>query len=58
VLAGVSIFVIVVAATFPVVLPFVVVDDVGLARNLSRFIPVIMLFCGGLALRRYAGYGG
>ena len=56
-LAALAIFLIVVAATFPVVLPFALIQDVGLAKNVSRAIAVAMLFLGGLALGRYAGYG-
>ena len=56
-LAALGIFVIVVASTFPVVLPFVLLQDVGTAKNLARAIAVAMLFFGGLALGRYAGYG-
>jgi VIT1/CCC1 family predicted Fe2+/Mn2+ transporter len=56
-LAALGIFLIVVASTFPVVLPFVLLQDVGTAKNLSRAIAVAMLFFGGLALGRYAGYG-
>jgi len=56
-LAALAIFLIVVASTFPVVLPFVLFDDVGTAKNVSRAIALAMLFFGGLALGRYAGYG-
>lgn len=56
-LAALAIFLIVVASTFPVVVPFAIIDDVGMAKNLSRAIAVAMLFLGGLALGRYAGYG-
>ncbi len=55
--AALAIFLIVVGATFPVVLPFALIDDVGMAKNVSRAIAVAMLFFGGLALGRYAGYG-
>jgi hypothetical protein len=55
--AALAIFLIVVAATFPVVLPFALIDDVGMAKNVSRVVAVAMLFFGGLALGRYAGYG-
>jgi hypothetical protein len=55
--AALAIFLIVVAATFPVVVPFALIDDVGMAKNVSRAIAVAMLFFGGLALGRYAGYG-
>jgi VIT1/CCC1 family predicted Fe2+/Mn2+ transporter len=52
-----AIFLIVVASTFPVVLPFVFIPDVGTAKIVSRVIALAMLFAGGLALGRYAGYG-
>jgi hypothetical protein len=57
-LAALAIFLIVVAATFPVVLPFALIDDVRTAKHASRAIALAMLFVGGLALGRYAGYGG
>jgi len=56
-LASLAIFLIVVASTFPVVLPFVLIQDVGTAKTVSRAIALAMLFFGGLALGRYAGYG-
>jgi hypothetical protein len=55
--AALAIFCIVVATTFPVVLPFVLLDDVDNAKTLSRVIALTTLFFGGLALGRYAGYG-
>jgi VIT1/CCC1 family predicted Fe2+/Mn2+ transporter len=57
VLAALVIFLLVVLATFPVVLPFALMQDVGMAKNVSRAIALAMLFFGGLALGRYAGYG-
>ncbi len=56
-LAALAVFAIVVAATFPVVLPFVIFEDVGTAKNVSRAVALAMLFVGGMALGRYAGYG-
>ena len=56
-LAAVGIFLIVVASTFPVVLPFAVIHDVATAKFASRAIALAMLFFGGLALGRFAGYG-
>lgn len=56
-LAAVGIFLIVVAATFPVVLPFALFSDVAVAKWVSRGLALAMLFLGGLALGRYAGYG-
>jgi hypothetical protein len=55
--AALGVFLIVVAATFPVVSPFALFEDVGTAKILSRAIALAMLFFGGLALGRYAGYG-
>ena len=56
-LAALAIFLIVVAATLPVVLPFVFIKDIGVAKTTSRAIALAMLFFGGLGLGRYAGYG-
>jgi VIT1/CCC1 family predicted Fe2+/Mn2+ transporter len=56
-LAALAVFLIVVSSTFPVVLPFVVFADVGTAKAVSRAVALTMLFLGGLALGRYAGYG-
>jgi hypothetical protein len=55
--AALAVFAFVVVATFPVVLPFALMQDVATAKNLSRAIALIMLFLGGLGLGRYAGYG-
>lgn len=57
-LGAVGIFLIVVAATFPVALPFVIFSDVKTALVISRVLTLVMLFGGGLALGRFAGYGG
>jgi hypothetical protein len=57
VLAAAAIFLLVVAATFPVVLPFALIQDGGMAMTVSRVVALAMLFIGGLALGRYAGYG-
>jgi len=56
-IGAVAIFLIVVAATFPVVLPFIFIGDVGSAKLTSRLVALAMLFVGGLALGRYSGYG-
>ena len=55
-LAAFGIFLIVVGSTFPVVLPFLLIQDVGAAKNVSRVIALAMLFFGGLELGRHAGY--
>jgi hypothetical protein len=57
-LAALAIFLIVVASTFPVVLPFLLIKDVRTAVFLSRAVALAMLFFGGFALGRDAGYGG
>jgi hypothetical protein len=55
--AAVAVFLLVVAITFPVVVPFALMQDVGTAKNVSRAIAIVLLFLGGLGLGRYAGYG-
>ncbi|MGY2491540.1 hypothetical protein [Cupriavidus sp. CP313] len=57
-LGAVRIFFIVVLATFPVALPFVLLDDVKLALLISRGLTLAMLFVAGWALGRHAGFGG
>lgn len=54
--AAVGVFLLVVVATFPVILPLMLVRDAGLAMNISRATALAMLFLGGVALGRYAGY--
>jgi VIT1/CCC1 family predicted Fe2+/Mn2+ transporter len=53
---AIGIFLLVVIATFPVVVPFIVVSDVVLAMNLSRALTLAMLFFAGLMLGRYASH--
>jgi hypothetical protein len=55
-LAAFGVFLFVVVATFPVVLPFLLVDDLAAAMNFSRYITVAMLFAAGHELGRYAGH--
>ena len=55
---AVGIFVIVVLSTFPVALPFVLMSNMANALLVSRILSLAMLFFGGIALGRYAGYGG
>jgi VIT1/CCC1 family predicted Fe2+/Mn2+ transporter len=54
--AALGIFLLVVLATFPIVIPFLVIDDAGRAMQASRLITVAMLFVAGFALGRYAGH--
>ena len=54
--AAIGIFLLVVIATFPVVVPFIVISDVVLAMNLSRALTLAMLFFAGLMLGRHASH--
>lgn len=56
-LAALAVFLLVVGSTFPVTLPFILFQNVGTAMTVSRATALVMLFIGGLALGRYAGYG-
>lgn len=58
VLAAFAVFLIVVGSTFPIVVPFMLMSDVGAAKNVSRLIALIMLFAGGFALGRFATHRG
>lgn len=49
---------IVVMTTLFVMLPYALIGDVRLAKLVSRAVALTMLFLGGVALGRYAGYRG
>jgi VIT1/CCC1 family predicted Fe2+/Mn2+ transporter len=49
-----GVFVLVVLATFPVVLPFLFIADVATALRVSNVLALAMLFIGGWLLGRYA----
>jgi len=51
-----GIFALVVLATFPVVLPFIFLDDTARAMTVSRVTTLVMLFLAGMAFGRYAGH--
>jgi VIT1/CCC1 family predicted Fe2+/Mn2+ transporter len=51
-----GVFLWVVAATFPVAVPFLLTDDVALAMRASQATTLAMLFLAGLGLGRYAGH--
>ena len=55
-LEAVGVFVMVVVATFPVVVPFLLTDDAATAMHWSQAITLGMLFLAGFALGRHAGY--
>jgi len=54
-LAAFGIFLFVVIATFPVVVPFLLTDDAARAMNVSRLVTLASLFLAGFALGRHAG---
>ena len=56
-LAAAAIFLLVVLATFPVAIPFIVFDHLPRAMRVSNGIAIAMLFAAGLALGRYAEVG-
>jgi hypothetical protein len=54
-LGALAVFLLVVAATFPVAVPFLVTSDVQLAKMVSRGLALALLFAGGHRLGRYSG---
>jgi VIT1/CCC1 family predicted Fe2+/Mn2+ transporter len=50
-----GVFLLVVLATFPVVIPFLVFRETAVALRVSNALSVLMLFMAGWALGRYAG---
>ncbi|MBM7060312.1 hypothetical protein JQX08_06305 [Pseudomonas sp. UL073] len=55
VLAALGIFLLVVLATFPVVIPFLLIQETALAIRLSNLVAVAVLFAAGWLLARYSG---
>jgi VIT1/CCC1 family predicted Fe2+/Mn2+ transporter len=55
-LEALAIFLMVVLATFPVVLPFLLVPEPARAIRLSQAITLVMLFMCGFGLGRYAAH--
>lgn len=56
ILAGVQIFLLVFLCTFPVVIPFLIIEDVGTALRTSNGVTLLLLFIGGYKLAKYAGF--
>ena len=52
---AIGVFLLVVLATFPVVLPFMLIDQTALAVRVSNVVALGMLFLAGAMLARYAG---
>ena len=55
-LGAVGVFVLVFVSTFPVVIPFMVVRNVGPAMRISNAIAIVMLFLTGYAFGRMTGH--
>jgi len=55
ILGALGVFLLVVVATFPVVIPFAVFDTTPVALRISNAAALVMLFASGWALGRYAG---
>lgn len=53
-LSALGVFLLVVVATFPVVLPFMFVRDLPTAMEISRYVTLAMLYAAGHGLGRYA----
>jgi len=54
-LGALGVFLLVVGSTFPIALPFLVVQDLALAKAISRGLALLLLFLGGYTAGRYAG---
>jgi VIT family len=55
-LQALAIFLLVFLSTFPVVIPFMVFDEVQLALRASNLVAIAMLFGVGFVLARHGGY--
>ena len=55
-LKALGVFLLVFCSTLPVVIPFLVVRDVGAALRASNAVAIGMLFIAGYMLARYGGY--
>jgi VIT1/CCC1 family predicted Fe2+/Mn2+ transporter len=55
-LEAAGVFLLVVLATFPLVVPFLLIDDIATAKHVSRGVAFVMLFIAGYELGRYAGH--
>lgn len=54
--SGFQIFLLVFLCTFPVAIPFGIIDDLPLAMRVSNGVAVLLLFIGGFLLASYAGF--
>lgn len=53
--AAFGVFLLVVLSTFPVVIPFILIQEAWLAMRVSNAIAIVMLFVAGWTLAHYAG---
>jgi VIT1/CCC1 family predicted Fe2+/Mn2+ transporter len=53
---GIEVFLLVFLSTFPVALPFVLVHDPLVAKQVSNILALLLLFIGGYAMGKYSGY--
>jgi len=54
-LGALGVFLLVVASTFPVALPFLLLEEVGVAMKVSRGLALALLFVSGYGIGRYSG---
>jgi hypothetical protein len=54
-LGALGVFLLVVASTFPVALPYLLISDLSVAKGVSRGLALVLLFAGGYAIGRYSG---
>jgi len=54
--SALAVFLLVVLATFPVVVPFLFMSDLALAMRISNGIAITMMFFAGWGLGRHAGF--
>ena len=55
-LGALAVFLVVFLSTFPVTIPFLVMQDAVSALRISNVIAVVMLFCAGVAYGRHVGW--
>ena len=55
VLGALGVFILVVATTFPVAAPFLLIADLSVAKAVSRGLALALLFAGGYSVGRYSG---
>jgi VIT1/CCC1 family predicted Fe2+/Mn2+ transporter len=54
---AIGLFCLVVISTLPVVVPFVFIHNTRLALRVSNLVAVVIMFCCGWSVAKYAGFG-